>query len=173
VCRIKALWRLHCCGLPRFGWGRSGSAGQPKFLPPSFGPRFCPELREAGLAASRGDAVHPHPAVCWRKALPVRRVHPALLDGKQPTAVCRIKALWRLHCCGLPRFVWGRSGSAGQPKFLPPSPRPQVFPKLREAKHLCRDPRACGRGTSTPMRNTAASCFPFLGKTRLIDNLAV
>src|SRR6516165_3988769 len=25
----------------------------------------------------------------------------ALIDGKQLAAVCRIKALWRLHCCAL------------------------------------------------------------------------
>ena len=25
----------------------------------------------------------------------------AALDGKQLAAVCRIKALWRLHCCAL------------------------------------------------------------------------
>ena len=32
------------------------------------------------------------------------------VDGKQPAAVFRIKALWRLQCCRLPVFGWGGAG---------------------------------------------------------------
>jgi hypothetical protein len=31
----------------------------------------------------------------------------ALIDGKQLAAVCRINALWRLHCCALPVCGFG------------------------------------------------------------------
>ena len=53
VCRIKPLRRLHCCALPVLCWGGAGASASPKFLPPSFGPRFFLSCGEAGLTASR------------------------------------------------------------------------------------------------------------------------
>jgi hypothetical protein len=34
-----------------------------------------------------------------------------LIDGKQLTAVCRIKTLWYLHCCALPVFCCRGAGA--------------------------------------------------------------
>ena len=49
------------------------------------------------------------------------------VDGKQLAAVCRIKALWRLHCCGLPVLCWGRAGASGGQNFYPRPLRPGFF----------------------------------------------
>jgi hypothetical protein len=35
------------------------------------------------------------------------------VDGKQPAAVLRIKALWCLRCCALPVLCWGGAGVSG------------------------------------------------------------
>jgi len=36
-----------------------------------------------------------------------------LIDGKQLAAVCRIEALWRLHCCALPVCGFGEADRPG------------------------------------------------------------
>src|SRR6516225_387968 len=65
-------------------------AGRTKISTVPSAPGF-PQLREACLASSRGGAVHPHPAVCRRKALPVRRVRP-LAQG-QPIDVTLLSSM--------------------------------------------------------------------------------
>jgi hypothetical protein len=98
---------------------RTGADGfqQPKFLPPSPPPRVFPKLREAGLAFvvtdQAADCIHILPEPEKAKGQQGRGPR-ALVDGKQPAAVCRIKALWRLHCCGLLVHCWGGAGAPGK-----------------------------------------------------------
>jgi hypothetical protein len=79
---IHARWRrLQAHPIHRVGNDLRYGEVALKFLPRSCPPRVFPELREAGLAASRAKAAGF-----------------ALVDGKQLAAVLRIKSLWCRHC---------------------------------------------------------------------------
>jgi hypothetical protein len=71
-----------------FGVGPRNEAHVPKFLPPSCRPPLL---------------------LSWRSWVGTQS--PTLVEGKQLAAVCRIKALPRLHCCALAVFCWGGAGA--------------------------------------------------------------
>jgi hypothetical protein len=101
---------------------------------PSLGPRVFPELRQAGLAASRGGAAHPHPAAGVAPSLAVEaRVsswaaplrwetagRSLLVDGKQLAACCASRPCGVCVVARCPFFVgeerecWARRFSAGE-----------------------------------------------------------
>ena len=108
------------CIVVRWRFADTGRAGarQPKFLPPSLGPRVFPELREARLGADqlvRSDEKTKAPACVFRQA------------RKQLAAVLRIKPLWRLHCCALAVCGYGEGGREATKISTPPPSAPGFF----------------------------------------------
>ena len=131
----QALRRLHCCALAVAGVGERELAISEISAPVLSAPA-SPELRETGLAASRGRRSASTPCrtkkrraavcrsngearastPCQAKAQPSRRQ--PNVDGKQLAAVLRIKPLRHLHCCALPVFCLGGVGASGKRQRL-------------------------------------------------------
>ena len=94
---------------------------KPKFLPPSCPPPSFPELRRVPTLVVRHAETSCEPD--WR---PDQLRHSAgergastacpepVANGKQLAGVCRIKALWRLHCCALPVCGFGEGERPAQ-----------------------------------------------------------